>query len=159
MNKIEKLINEIELIEKDEKINQKDFENLIQKINEQNIISDFNLMQIYNKNFQNKSLSEFVFEKIFEVEVYDDLMKNLLKTIKSTIKNKNIKYKDFHFQLTEEEFFYLQNYANEKNIPIAKYIKDSTIKNKYEENQDNQFNQSITEKEIKETNIEIKNEE
>ena len=66
MNKIEKLINEIELIEKKEKINQKDFENLIQKINEQNIISDFNLMQIYNKNFQNKSLSEFVFEKIFE---------------------------------------------------------------------------------------------
>lgn len=157
MNKIKKIINKIEVIERNEKINQKDFENLIQKINEQNIISDFNLIQIYNTNFKNKSLSQFVFEKIFEVEVYDDVMNNLLKTIKSIIKNKYIKHKDFHFQLTEEEFFYLQNYANEKNITIAKYIKDNTIKNKYEKNQDNQSDQSITEKEIKETDIEIKN--
>lgn len=155
MNKIEKIINEIEVIEKNAKINQKDFENLIQKINEQNIISDFNLMQIYNENFQNKSLSEFVFEKIFEVEVYDDLMKNLLKTIKNTIKTKHIKHKDFHFQLTEEEFFYLSNCAKEKNIAIAKYIKDNTIGNKYEENQDKQSNQSISAI----TDIEIKNED
>lgn len=115
--------NEIKILLEKEKIEQTDLKNLIQKMNRKNVISDFNIMQIYKKVFKEKTLSEIVFEKFFEVELYDDIKINLLKSILEEIKNKKTKVKEIHFKLPIEDSFYLKEIAREKGMTITKYIK------------------------------------
>lgn len=115
--------NEIKILLEKEKIEQTDLKNLIQKMNRKNVISDFNVMQIYKKVFKEKTLSEIVFEKIFEVELYDDIKINLLKSILKEIKNKKTKVKEIHFKLPIEDSFYLKEIAREKGMTVTKYIK------------------------------------
>lgn len=114
--------NEIKNLLTKEKIEQTDLKNLIQKMNRKNAISDFNIMQIYKKVFKEKTLSEIVFEKIFEVELYDDIKINLLKSILEEIKNKKTKVKEIHFKLPIEDSFYLKEIAREKGMTVTKYI-------------------------------------
>lgn len=114
--------NEIKILLEKEKIEQTDLKNLIQKMNRKNVISDFNVMQIYKKVFKEKALSEIVFEKIFEVELYDDIKINLLKSILEEIKNKKTKVKEIHFKLPIEDSFYLKEIAREKGMTVTKYI-------------------------------------
>ena len=114
--------NEIKILLEKEKIEQTELKNLVQKMNRKNVISDFNIMQIYKKVFKEKTLSEIVFEKIFEVELYDDIKINLLKSILEEIENKKTKVKEIHFKLPIEDSFYLKEIAREKGMTVTKYI-------------------------------------
>lgn len=114
--------NEIKILLEKEKIEQTELKNLVQKMNRKSVISDFNIMQIYKKVFKEKTLSEIVFEKIFEVELYDDIKINLLKSILEEIENKKTKVKEIHFKLPIEDSFYLKEIAREKGMTVTKYI-------------------------------------
>lgn len=114
--------NEIKILLEKEKIEQTELKNLVQKMNRKNIISDFNIMQICKKVFKEKTLPEIVFEKIFEVELYDNVKINLLKSILEEIKNKKTKVKEIHFKLPIEDSFYLKEIAREKGMTVTKYI-------------------------------------
>ena len=114
--------NEIKILLEKEKIEQTELKNLVRKMNRKNIISDFNIMQIYKKVFKEKTLSEIVFEKIFEVELYDNVKINLLNSILEEIENKKTKVKEIHFKLPIEDSFYLKKIAREKGMTVTKYI-------------------------------------
>lgn len=114
--------NEIKILLEKEKIEQTELKNLVQKMNRKNIISDFNIMQIYKKVFKEKTLPEIVFEKIFEVELYDNVKINLLNSILEEIENKKTKIKEIHFKLPIEDSFYLKEIAREKGMTVTKYI-------------------------------------
>lgn len=114
--------NEIKILLEKEKIEQTELKNLVQKMNRKNIISDFNIMQIYKKVFKEKTLPEIVFEKIFEVELYDNVKINLLNSILEEIENKKTKVKEIHFKLPIEDSFYLKEIAREKGMTVTKYI-------------------------------------
>ena len=79
-------------------------------------------MQIYKKVFKEKTLSEIVFEKIFEVELYDNVKINLLNSILEEIENKKTKVKEIHFKLPIKDSFYLKEIAREKGMTVTKYI-------------------------------------